>query len=111
MNENEVEQTMLDDAQEAAQESYDELIEVLVKNGLMTRDEETFSHDLTIGFTLESWGADCPDTLTQAAIIENFFEELAVLTTTETLRVLAAYMKHADAANYVKSLEEDDDDA
>jgi hypothetical protein len=34
-----------------------------------------------------------------------------LLTTADTLRIIAAYLKHANATDYVKSLEEDDDDA
>jgi hypothetical protein len=106
-----LEQTMLESAQESAQESYDELTEVLVENGLMTVDKTTFNHELTIGFTPEKWGSDCPDPFTQAAVIDKFFEELTLLTTADTLRIIAAYLKHANATDYVKSLEEDDDDA
>ena len=106
-DEEDVEPTELEEAEEAAQDSYGELVDVLVENNLMSQDGVTFDHALTIGFTRELWGADCPDQFTQAAIIEKFFERLSLLSTTDALRIIAAYLKHADADNYVESLEED----
>ena len=100
------EQTELDAAREASQEAYSELVDVLVENDMMSEDSVTFDHALTIGFTPEMWGADCPDLFTQHAIIERFFERVAMLGTTDALRVITAQLKRA-AANLVESLEED----